>query len=122
MILLLLCGQTYAGLKKKKKTTLLSGEIVLDLRQVCLAASRSGLEASSQQAAVKSWAFCVLALRMLRGIPHILKTFSIYFDPVDQLSGLYFKERIEQVHEDVREKMFIVAIYNHENVKNNLNV
>lgn len=76
--------------------------ISVPCRQVWLGASSSDLEANSQQAAVKSWAFCVSILKMLRGIiPHILKSCNICFDPEGQLSGLYFKERIEQVHEDV---------------------
>lgn len=37
----------------------------------------------------------------VRVSPGILKTCSIYFDPVGQLPGLYLEERIEKIHENV---------------------
>lgn len=55
---------------------------------------------------------------MSRYLQGILKFRSIESDPVGQLTELYLTERIEQIHKDVWEKMFIDAIYNHENVTN----
>lgn len=40
----------------------------------------------------------------------------MYFDLISKLLGHRIKERIEQIHEVIWEKMFIAAICNHENV------
>lgn len=92
MILLLVYSQAYAGLEKKVNKTFWM-VILFSTSVIC----RTGMfsrkwkqfRSKSQQAVVKSWAFCVLTLRMLRGISGILKTCSMYFDPVGHIPGLY---------------------------------
>lgn len=92
------CYIVIAGLRKKE-TNILNDEIVLYLSYRQDRYVQQQVEASSQQA--KSWAFCVLTLKMSRCLPGILKPSSIYFDPVNQLPELPIRERIEQIREDV---------------------
>lgn len=89
----------------------------LPVGQVCLVTSRSNLEAKFIIGSSK-----IVSVLCLDSEDVKMKTHSIYFDPVGQPPGFCFKERIEWIHEDVWEKMYICAIRNHGNIINNLSV